>query len=146
MRTEQFPQALVLIDHLKQLHTFHKFHDPECTTRFCNLFPMTHPRAWGITVQAKCCRRRSWEKPPLTSLILPGEPYCRDTCTLVTPIPWPDFPAFPWTCLIPVDLSGWPWSLSPDLLFYPCSGSMGLHPSSVRSVPMPWPLGTLARL
>lgn len=51
--------------------------------------------------------------------------------------------ACPWTCLITTGLSGncwtlgWPWSLSPDLLWSPCLGSMGLCPSLVRSLPVP---------
>lgn len=61
--------------------------------------------------------------------------------TWATTILWPDFLAWLHMRLIPADSSvshglGWPWSLSPEL-WCPCSGSVGLHGSSARSLPQP---------
>lgn len=55
------------------------------------------------------------------------------TCPVpCSPRPLSAFLAWPWTCLIPIDLlddhCDWPPLLSLDLLCLPCSGTLGLYP------------------
>lgn len=87
--------------------------------------------------------RKSLILGPWSSLL---EPCCRVCLHLSDPNPLTWLPSLRLQLPHPCGLVWLILVTAPDLFFCPCSGSVGLHPSPVRCVPMPWPIGTLAQL